>query len=165
MEWRMEETENSTIEFTDGFMDGDFIDSELSWNFSCCGSKNFKASIDEYPRFMWIKLNMNYLSKRIRRVFRFSPFVSPSTGSIERLELLAVMFMSSRSYFSIIKMRSSESEDEGAQRIKWCVYNSLVSEELYEVPENNIEDSVLVVKDNDFEKDTYPCLLLYAKCT
>ena len=165
MEWRMEETENSTIVFTDGFMDGDFIDSELSGNFSCCGSKKFKASIDEYPRFMWIKLNMNYLSKRIRRVFRFSPFVSPSAGSIERLELLAIMFMSSRSYFSIIKMRSSESEDEGAQRIKWCVYNSLVSEELYEVPENNIEDSVLVVKDSDFEKDTYPCLLLYAKCT
>ena len=163
IDWRMEDSENSIIEFTDGFMDGYFIDSELSGNYSCCGSKKFKASIDEYPRFMWIKLNMNNLSKRIRRVYRFSQFVSPSTNNIERLELLAVMFTSSRSYFSITKMRSIKSED--AQSIKWCVYNSLVSEELYEVPENNIEDSVLVVKDNDFEKDTYPCLLLYAKCT
>ena len=162
LEWKMEDTTQNIIEFTDYFMDCDFVDTELSGSFTCCGSKKFKMKIESYPRFMWIRLNLNYLSKKVRRVWRFSPFVKPSAESVEKLELLAVMFMSARNYFCITKLRWNE--DKSIDGTKWCIYNPLFDGEFAEIPEENIDDSVLVISDNDFEKDVYPCLLLYSKC-
>ena len=118
--------------------------------------------IESYPRLMWIRFNLNYYSKKVRRVWRFSPFVKPSAESVERLELLAVMFMSTRNYFCITKLRWNE--DKSIDGMKWCIYISLVDRELAVVPEANIDDFVLVISDNNFEKDVYPCLLLYSKC-
>ena len=151
---------NSTIDFTDGLLDINIDDFDLSKNYMWWKSTQFRVNYDHLSKYFMIQCEFEISNKNLNRIWRFSKKFNPWKNKEIEFSLRSIVFVWKDQYFWLIKL--SKNINIKGFHDGWYMYNPSIWGQLSIIREINAEDRMITINENDYENNMSPWIIVYS---